>query len=57
MIIPKMSRAVAHELATGFFSEIPAFIERNKERYIEFLKANDLEDEQYYKPDTEADNQ
>ncbi len=50
----QMSKAVAKELAIGFLSAIPDYIERNKERYIQYLKATHQTDEQYYKPDTEA---
>ena len=53
---PTISKAVAKELAIGFISAIPDYIERNRDAYIEFLKANSLTDVQYYKPDTEAAN-
>lgn len=54
MTIGTIDEQRAKELAYAFVSVIPDYIERHKERYIEYLKATSQTDEQYYKPNTEA---
>lgn len=49
----KINKAQAYELAIGFLSAVPAYIERNKEAYLRYLEETGQTDP-YYKPNTEA---
>lgn len=50
-----LNKAQALDMAISIKSYIGTYIENHREAYIEFLKANSLTDEQYYKPNSEAD--